>query len=64
MIEVSLGLDSDVEIIATLKNDTSNSDSYVYIKVKPGLKPTEEEDTVIGGDQDSDDYSSIISELT
>jgi hypothetical protein len=64
VIEVSSGLDLDVEIVATLKSNASNSDSDVYIKVKPGLKPTEEEDIVIGGDQDSDDYSSIISDLT
>jgi hypothetical protein len=64
VIKVSLGLDLDVEIVITLKSDTSNSDSDIYIKVKPGLKPTEEEDIVIGGDQDSDDYGSFISDLT
>jgi hypothetical protein len=53
-IEVSSGLDLDsdldVEIVATLKGDTSDGDDDVYIKVKHGLKPTEGEETVVRGD--------------
>jgi hypothetical protein len=67
-IEVSSGSDSDsdsdIEIVATLKGDTSDSDDDVHIKVEPGLKPTEGEETVVRGDQHSDVYSSIISDLT
>jgi len=59
-----LDLDLDIEIMATLKGDTSDSDNDVHIKVKPGLKATEGEDTVIGGDKDIADYGSIISDLT
>jgi hypothetical protein len=50
--------------VATLKGDTSDSDNNVHIKVKPGLKATEGEDIVIGGDKDIADYGSIISDLT
>jgi hypothetical protein len=64
-IKVSSGLDLDldIEIIATLKSNTSDNDNNVYIKVKPSLKATEGEDTVIGGDKDIANYSSIISNL-